>query len=398
MSVVNSVQQTVAVTWLNLKTLRERLASAGVAIAGLAGVVAVLVAVLSISEGFRAALELSGAEDIAMVMRGGSTDEMSSGVDQDGTRVIGDAPGVARDAAGPMISPELFVVVDVPMRTTGTPANVPFRGVGPRAREFREHFRITEGRNFSPGLNELIVGAGAAKQFLGLEVGKKVQFGSTTWDVVGHFEDDGSISESEIWTDVTVLQNVYRRGNSYQSVRAKLESPAALQTLKDSLSSDPRVNVNARTEREFYSQQSEIMRNLVTTIGTAIALLMGIGAIFAALNTMYSAVAARTREIATLRALGFGAVPVLTSVLAEALILGALGGVVGALVAYFAFNGYTANTLNWASFSQITFAFTVTPRLMVMGIIYALILALIGGLLPGIRAARLPITAGLREL
>jgi len=398
MSLANSVQQTVAVTWMNLKTLRERLASAGVAIAGLAGVVAVLVAVLSISEGFRAALELSGAEDIAMVMRGGSTDEMSSGVDQDGTRVIGDAPGVLRDAAGPMISPELFVVVDVPMRTTGTPANVPFRGVGPRAREFRENFRITEGRNFSPGMNELIAGAGAARQFLGLEVGQKVQFGSTTWDVVGHFEDHGSISESEIWTDVTVLQNVYRRGNTYQSVRAKLESPAALQTLKDSLSSDPRVNVNARTEREFYAQQSEIMRSLVTTIGTAIALLMGIGAIFAALNTMYSAVSARTREIATLRALGFGAVPVVTSVLTEALILGAFGGVIGALVAYFGFNGYTANTLNWASFSQITFAFTVTPRLMVMGIVYALILALIGGLLPGIRAARLPITSGLREL
>ncbi len=398
MSLKSSLRQTVSVTWMNLQTLRERLASAAVAIAGLAGVVAVLVAVLSISEGFRAALELSGAEDIAMVMRGGSTDELSSGVDQDGTRVIGDAPGVARDAAGPMISPELYVIVNVPMRTTGTPANVPFRGVGPRAREFRDNFRITAGRNFTPGMNELIVGRGAARQFAGLDVGDDIKFGNTTWAVVGHFEDQGSVSESEIWTDVTVLQNAYKRGNTYQSVRAKLESPAALQTLKDALSSDPRVNVNARTERDFYAEQSKIMRDLVTTIGTAIALLMGAGAIFAALNTMYSAVAARTREIATLRALGFGAVPVMTSVLVEALILGALGGVIGALVAYVGFNGYTANTLNWASFSQITFAFTVTPRLMVTGIAYALILALIGGLLPGIRAARLPVTAGLREL
>ena len=398
MSLTSSLQQTVSVTWMNLQTLRERLASAAVAIAGLAGVVAVLVAVLSISEGFRAALELSGAEDIAMVMRGGSTDELSSGVDQDGTRVIGDAPGVARDAAGPMISPELYVIVNVPMRTTGTPANVPFRGVGPRAREFRDNFRVTAGRNFTPGMNELIVGKGAARQFAGLDVGDDIKFGNTTWAVVGHFEDQGSVSESEIWTDVTVLQNAYRRGNTYQSVRAKLESPAALKTLKDALSSDPRVNVNARTERDFYSEQSKLMRDLVTTIGTAIALLMGIGAIFAALNTMYSAVSARTREIATLRALGFGAVPVVTSVLVEALMLGALGGVIGGLVAYFGFNGYQANTLNWASFSQITFAFTVTPRLMVTGIAYALILALIGGLLPGIRAARLPITAGLREL
>lgn len=398
MSLSSSLQQTVSVTWMNLQTLRERLGSAAVAIAGLAGVVAVVVAVLSISEGFRATLELSGAEDIAMVLRGGSTDEMSSGVDQTATVVIGDAPGVARDAVGPMISPELYVVVDVPMRSTGTPANVPFRGVGPRAREFRDHFRIIEGRNFAPGVNELIVGKGAARQFVGLEVGKRVKFGRTDWAVVGHFEDAGSVSESEIWTDVTVLQNVYRRGNTYQSVRAKLQSPAALKTLKDALSADPRVNVTARTERDFYAEQSQIIRDLVTRIGVAIAILMGAGAVFAALNTMYSAVAARTREIATLRALGFGATPVVTSVLVESLMLGLLGGVFGALVAYFGFNGYQANTINWASFSQITFAFTVTPRLMVMGIVYALILALVGGLLPGIRAARMPITSGLREL
>lgn len=398
MSLMNSLEQTGAVTWMNLATVRERLTSSAVSIVGIAGVVTVLVAVLSINEGFRAALVLSGTEDIAIILRDGSADEMSSTLDQDTVRVVSDAPGVARDASGGLISPELYVVVDVPMRSTGTPANVPFRGVGPRAAEFRDHFRIVEGRNFTPGMNEIIVGKGAAHQFAGIEVGQKIKFGSANWQVVGHFSDQGSVSESEMWTDVTVLQGAYSRGASYQSVRAKLAKPADLQTLKDSLSSDRRVNVTARSELQFYSEQSKILRGLVTTVGTLIAVLMGAGAVFAALNTMYSAVAARTREIATLRAVGFGAMPVVVSVLVEALLLGAIGGVIGGLIAYFGFNGFQANTLNWASFSQITFAFTVTPRLLITGIVYALVLSLIGGLLPGIRAARLPVTAGLREL
>lgn len=398
MSFMNAIEQTSAVTWMNLQSLRERLSSSAVSVIGIAGVVAVLVAVLSISEGFRAALELSGAEDIAIVLRDGSSDEMSSGVGLDEVRVVSDAPGVARDASGPLVSPELYVVVDVPMRSAGTPGNVPFRGVGARAAEFRDHFRILEGRAFSPGMNEIMVGKGAAAQFSGLDVGGSIKFGSTNWQIVGIFEDKGSVSESEIWTDATVLQGAYNRGNSYQSIRAKLANAAALQTLKDALTSDPRVKVTARNERQFYSEQSRILRGLVTTVGTIIAALMGAGAVFAALNTMYSAVAARTREIATLRAVGFGPTSVVISVLAEALLLGIVGGVIGGLVAYFGFNGYQANTLNWASFSQITFAFTITPRLLVTGILYALILAFLGGLLPGIRAARMPITAGLREL
>ncbi len=397
-SVANTFQQIGSVTWMNLQTLRERLSSSVVSIVGIGGVVAVVLAVLSIAEGFRATMDLSGAEDVAIVLRDGASDEMSSGHSQDAVRVIADAPGVARDAAGALISPELYVIVDVPMKSTGTDANVPFRGVGPRAREFRKSFRIVEGRNFSPGLNELIVGSGAARQFAGLEVGRTVKLGSTDWAVVGRFTDGGSVSESELWTDVTVLQGAYNRGTSVQSVRAQLESPGALGQLKDALSADPRVSVSVRSEQQFYSEQSQMLRKMATTIGVFIAVLMGAGAIFAALNTMYSAVAARTREIATLRALGFGAFPVVASVLAEALLLGLVGGVIGGLIAYFGFNGYQASTLNWASFSQVTFAFTITPKLLVTGIVYALVLALIGGLLPGIRAARLPVTAGLREL
>jgi putative ABC transport system permease protein len=247
-------------------------------------------------------------------------------------------------------------------------------------------------------MNEIIVGKGAAAQFSGLDVGSHIRFGNTDWQIVGRFEDKGSVSESELWTDATILQGAYKRGNSFGVARVRLTSAADLQKLKDALTSDPRVSVSARSERAFYSDQSRILRGLVQTIGTLIGVLMGAGAIFAALNTMYSAVAARTREIATLRALGFGAFPVVISVLAEALLLGIVGGLLGGLIAYFGFNGYQANTINWASFSQITFAFTITPRLLVMGIVYALLLALIGGILPGIRAARLPITSGLREL
>jgi putative ABC transport system permease protein len=398
MAFINYLEQIAAVSWMSLKTLRERASSAAVAVVGIAGVVAVLVAVLSISEGFRAALELSGADDVAIVLRDGSSDEMGSGFDPDQVTVVGDADGVAYDASGPLISAELYVIVDVPMKSTGTPANVPFRGVGPKAASFRDHFRIVEGQMFAPGVYELVVGRGAAAQFAGLDVGKSIRLGSTTWQITGMFEDDGSVSESEIWTDATVLQGVYNRGNSFQSVRAKLTDAASLGTFKDALTADPRVRVSVRSERQYYADQSRILRGLVTTLGTLIAALMGAGAVFAALNTMYSAVAARTREIATLRAVGFGGTPVVLSVLVESLLLGAVGGVLGGLIAYFGFNGYQANTMNWASFSQLTFAFTITPRLLSTGIIYALILAFIGGLLPGIRAARLPITTGLREL
>jgi putative ABC transport system permease protein len=288
--------------------------------------------------------------------------------------------------------------VDLPMRSTGTAANVPFRGVTSRAIDVREGFRIVAGRMFEPGKDEVIVGRGAFAQFGNVDLGRDVTWGSHVWRVVGVFEAGGSVSESEVWTDLTVLQGVYRRTSSVQVVRARLTSPDALATVRRSLDGDPRVNVSVRSEREFYADQSRILITLIRYVGTTIAVLMGIGAVFAALNTMYSAVSARTREIATLRALGFGSSPVVASVLLEAAVLGLLGGVVGGALVYFGLNGYQASTLNWASFSQITFAFTVTPRLLVTGLAYSLILGLIGGLLPGLRAARLPVTVGLREL
>ena len=395
----NWLAQIGAVTFMNLRNVRERLGSTFVALAGVAGVVTVVVGVLSINEGFRAVLQGAGADDVAVVLRGGATDEMTSGFSQAETRVIADAEQIARDGNRPIVSSELYVIFEVPLKSTGTTANVPLRGVSADAApQLRQGFEITAGRMFTPGTFEVIVGRGAASEFAGVDVGQTVRAGTTAWTVVGHFRDRGSVAESEVWTDAPVLQGAYNRGTSYQSVRARLTSPQALQGFKDTLTSNPRLNVRVFTERQYYEEQSRTMTALVGTVGVVIAVLMGLGAIFAAVNTMYSAVSARAREIATLRALGFGAFPVIVSVLVEAALIGAAGGALGMAIAYFAFNGLQASTLNFTSFSQITFAFTVTPALAVQGLVYALALGLLGGLFPSIRAARQPIVRGLREL
>jgi putative ABC transport system permease protein len=394
----SAMTQISAITSMNLRNVSERLTSSLVALVGIAGVVMVLIGVLSISAGFRAVLTLSGARDVAIVLRSGATDEMGSGLTQEQTRIIADSKDIARDAQGAIASPELYVIVDIPLKRTVTAANVPLRGVGPQAPQLRQNFRIVEGRNFTPGTFEIIAGRGASQQFAGLTVGNKLRWGTTDWTVVGIFEDRGSVAESEVWTDATVLQGAYNRGTTFQSMRVKLTSPDAYRSFEDALTTDPRLNVRMFTEREYYERQSRTLIALVSTIGTVIAVLMGLGAVFAALNTMYSAVSTRTREIATLRALGFGSAPVVISVLTEALLIGLVGGAIGALISYFAFNGVRASTMNFATFSQITFAFTVTPMVLLLGLVYALILGFVGGLLPSLRAARLPITTGLREL
>jgi putative ABC transport system permease protein len=394
----NSWDQITAITSMNVRNMSQRAASSIVALIGIAGVVTVLIGVLSIAEGFKAVLEISGSDQVAIVLRNGATDEMGSGLSQEQTRLIADSKHAARDEQGPVVSPELYVVIDVPLKSTGTAANVPLRGVGPQATKLRGNFKIVEGVMFTPGKFEVVVGKGASMQFAGLTVGSQLRLGNANWTVTGIFEDRGSVAESEVWSDATVIQGAYNRGTSYQSMRVKLTSPGAMQAFKDELSTNPRLNVRVFSEKQYYAEQSKILVTLVSTIGSAIAILMGLGAIFAALNTMYSAVSSRTREIATLRALGFGPAPVITSVLAEALLIGLVGGVVGMIVSYVAFNGVRASTMNFATFSQLTFAFTVTPQLLVQGLIYALILGFIGGLLPSLRAAKLPITTGLREL
>jgi putative ABC transport system permease protein len=262
----------------------------------------------------------------------------------------------------------------------------------------RKELKIIEGRNFERGRNEIIAGIGAAREFEGIEVGARHRWGQNEWEIVGIFEAGGSLVESELWCDVRVLQPAYRRGSSFQAVYAKMESPEAFEDFKDTLSTDPRVNVKAIRETDFYAEQSVLITTIITVLGTLIAGLMGVGAVFGALNTMYNAVAARTREIAVLRAIGFRAAPVVVSVLVESLVLALIGGVIGGGLAYAAFDGFKTATMNWQSFSQVAFAFAVTPPLLVQGIIYALLMGFLGGVFPAIRAARLPVAHALREL
>jgi putative ABC transport system permease protein len=398
MTMLKWLSQVAALIALNVRTLGQRRGSALSTIVGVAGVVAVLVALLSIAEGFRYTMAATGTPDSVLVLGLGSDSEMMSGVAQEEAKIVAEAPGVARTAAGPRASAELFVIVDVPRRSTGTDANVPFRGVQPAAFDVRKDFKIIAGRRFQPGTNEVIVGKAAAEEFAGLDLGSRLHWGQNEWTVVGIFTDGGSLSESEVWTDVKVLQPAYRRGNTFQSVHARLESPGSFDAFKDALTTDPRVQVRVVRESEFYAGQSEALTTMIRWLGGIIAVLMALGAIFGALNTMYNAVAARTREIATLRALGFGRSPVVLSVLAESLLLAVIGAVLGSAVAYLGFNGFRTATLNWQSFSQVAFAFKVTSGLLVMGSILALAIGLIGGLLPAIRAARLPVATALREL
>jgi putative ABC transport system permease protein len=292
----------------------------------------------------------------------------------------------------------LFVIINLPKRSTGTDANVPFRGVEKAAMTIRDDFRIVQGRRFEAGRNEVTVGAGAARAFAGLDVGKKIRIGQNEWDIVGIFSGGGGAAESEIWTDAAVLQPAYHRGDSFQSVYVKLSSPAAFREFKDALTTNPQLKVRTLRQAEFLAEQSSMLTNFIKGIGYFIAIMMAMGALFGALNTMYSAVAARTREIGTLRALGFGSGPVVLSILLESLLLALIGGTAGAVAAYLAFDGFKAATINWQTFSQIAFAFTVTPQLLVSAIVWAVMIGLIGGLFPAIRAARLPVAAALREL
>jgi putative ABC transport system permease protein len=390
--------QIFSVAWLSVRTISQRLGSSAVAVVGIAGVVIVFVAVLSIAEGFQAAMKNAGQPDRAIIMRGGASDEMSSGIDGEAAVVIPQAPGIRRENNQALASTELYVIVDLPKRSTMTPANVPMRGITPVTPKVRYDARIVQGRMLTFGTNEVVAGRAAAAQFAGLTVGSQIKTGQVTWTVVGMFESGGSVSETEIWADSRVVQGAFRRGNSYTSVLARLESPAQFKTMKDWLTTNPQLNVSVEDESTYYSEHSTTLTTLIRTIGFAIAILMAVGAVFGAILTMYTAVSTRTREIATLRALGFNTASVIVSVLAESLILGAIGGLAGGMLAFVAFNGYQTSTINFQTFSQVAFAFAVTPWLLLQGLGWALTMALVGGLLPALKAARLPIASALREL
>lgn len=388
-------RQTLAIVASGLSTVPQRVGGTSVIVVGIAGVVAVLVALLSMAAGFEATLRQSGSDDMAIVLRAGANAEVSSGLERADATLIAQAPGVQRDARGrPLASPEVVVIANVPLRASGTDANVAVRGVGAGVWDVRPGVTLVAGRRFQPGVRELMVGEGALRQFAGLEPGAEIRLNNQAWRIVGVFAS-GDAHDSELWGDAESVATAYRR-NGFQSVTLRLDSAQAVERVRAALTGDPRLKVDVETTRAYYSKQSEQLARLIRVLGTGVAIIMAIGAVFGAINTMYAAVAARAREIATLRALGFTGLPVVAAVLLEAMLLALAGGALGAAVAYALFHGYTVSTLG-GNFSQVVFQFRVTPTLLAQGLQWALGLGFLGGLLPALRAARLPITVALRE-
>jgi len=381
----------------NVRSVKARWTSAIVAVIGIAGTVGVFVAMLSLARGFRATLVASGSPGNVLVMRAGSTSEMMGGISLDSVKIVQDAPGIARDSTGPLVTQEVVGVIPFPLISTGTDANVQVRGVSPNVMRIRK-VNIAQGRMFNPGLSELLVGKNASTTYAGLTLGNTLVFSGTRWTVVGIFDTGGSAFDSEVWCDSAILNQVLKRPpNIFQSVTVHLASPDSYNQFKDAVTTDPRLNVDVTREIDYYAKQSTRFTTLITVLGGVVAFIMAIGAVFAGLNTMYSAVAERGREIATMRALGFGAAAVVVSFLVEALLISFFGGVIGC-VAVLPLNGLTTATINWQTFSSLAFAFKITPELLVKGVMFALVMGIVGGLLPAVRAASLPVASALREL
>jgi putative ABC transport system permease protein len=390
--------QIARITAINLRTIPYRLSTSLVVVVGIAGVVGVLVSVLAMSEGFRHTLASTGRPHRVIMLRDGSDAELSSSVTREQAPLLGSLPGIARDGEGrPLASAELVVMVDLPRKGETEPNNVPFRGVQPAAFAIRDEVRLIEGRYFERGVREVIVGRKAARQFAGLEVGSRIGFRDSDWSVVGIFQTGGDVHESEIWADAEVAMSAFRRP-AFQSVTATLADAdaAGFAALEDAIKRDRRLGINMLREPEYYAKQATILSSLINGLGYTVAALMAIGATFGALNCMYSAIASRQVEIATLRAIGFGGAPVVVSVLIEALLLALAGGALGGALAYLYCDGASLSTLNFSTFSQVAFDLRVTPGLLAQGLGWALVIGGAGGLLPAIRAARVPVTVALR--
>jgi putative ABC transport system permease protein len=390
------LKQVLAVTRINLMSIPQRFWLSLSTVVAVALVVMVLLSFLAMSAGFRRTLASAGADDVAIVLRAGARAELNSVIARDQVRLLEDAPGIARDQNGkPLTSAELYLVVDGIKRSTGTKANLPLRGIGEAGAALRRGIRLNEGRMFAPGSNEVVVGKSLLREFQGFELGRSVRFATGQWTVVGVFEADGSVFESEIWADLPVVQSLFNRPNTFQLFRARLTGPDALATLKAFNDGDPRLKLDVKSEQEYFSEQSSQTSDLIQKLGWPLAIAMAFGAMAGALNTMYSSVASRSVEIATLRAIGFGGFAAFVGTLVESLLLAGVGGVVGALATWLIFDGFSASTLG-ASFTQVVFSFRLTPALIGQGVVLALVVGLIGGLLPAIRAARMPIVQGLQ--
>jgi putative ABC transport system permease protein len=382
----------------NLRSMIVRKATAAMTAMGIAMVVAVFVMTLSIAQGFRSTLVASGSPQNAIVLRKGATSENVSNVSRGQLALIETFPQVARSTSGarPLASPELVVIISRPRRTDNQPANVPVRGVGPQAFEIRENLSFVEGRRFTPGTREIVVGRLAVGRFGGLELGNVVKFGAADWTVAGVFEADDASFESEVWGDVDLMMPAFQRGD-FQSITVKMNDPSVFESLQSAIAADPRLNLKVQREQEYYAEQSQGMTTVIRVFGTFVTLILSIGAVFGAMNTMYAAVAYRTREIGTLRALGFPRWKIVSAFLVESVALALAGGVIGCLLAL-PVHGLSTGTTNMASFSEVAFKFRITPALLAGGLVFAAVMGAAGGLLPAIRAARIPVARALREI
>jgi putative ABC transport system permease protein len=388
------IRQIVAVTKINLLSLPQRLWMSLSAIIAIAFVVIVLLGALALDNGFRQALNSSGSDDIAMILReGASGGEINSTISREQQQLIEAAPGVARNAAGrPLVSHELYIVVDGIKKSTQTKANLPLRGITQAALSARKGIKIVEGRMFNPGSNEIVVGSGVLKQFEGFALGQEKRLGATNWKIVGVFDAGGSIFESELWADLQVVQSLFNRGSTVQSIRARLTSNEALKQVQAYAKADTRMKLDIKSEREYYADQAKQSSDLINKLGFPLSIIMAFGALAGALNTMYASVASRAGEIATLRTIGFGGFPTFVGTLVESIVLSILGAVLGSLLAYIFFNGMSASTLG-GSFTQVVFNLSLSPPQLVFGTLFATFLGFLGGVFPAIRAARQPLLA-----
>jgi putative ABC transport system permease protein len=387
--------QVAAVTLINLKSIPRRFWLSLSTVVAVALVVVVLLSFLAMANGFQHTLTSSGADDVAIILRGGSQAEINSTVSREQVRLVEEGPGIARGPDGkPLASAELYLVVDGLKRSSQTKANLPLRGIGKDGTAVRKGIKIVEGRMFNPGANEIVVGRALLREFQGLEIGQTVGFATSRWTVVGVFEANGSVFESEIWADLPVVQSLFNRNNIFQTVRVRLQSATALEALQRYVEADPRLKLDVKSEAAYFAEQASQTSDLIHKLGWPLSITMALGALAGALNTMYSSVAARAVEIATLRAIGFGGTPAFIGTLVESLLLAGLGGMIGTIATSLVFDGFSASTLG-ASFTQVVFSFTLSPALIGQAVLLALAVGLAGGLLPAVRAARMPIVAGL---
>jgi putative ABC transport system permease protein len=393
-------RRALSVAGVGISTLGQRLGASAVIVVGIAGVVGVLVAMLAMAEGYAETLRRTGSADSALVLRGASDAEVTSGLDRDSVVQIAQTPGIARDPKGePLASPEVIVAANLPIKggLADEEGSVQLRGVGPQAWAVRPQVHIVEGRRFTPGLRELIVGRGAVRQFAGLVPGHEIRLGSQMWMVAGVFAS-GDALESEIWADADIVAQTYGRGSSRNSVTVRLADPNGFAAFKRALEANPQLKIEAMTTLDYFSKQSEGTTAVIRVIGIVVGAIMAVGAMFGALNTMFAAVAARAREIATLRAIGFAGLPVVVAILLETMLLALLGGILGGALAWLLFNGYAASTMAAGSVGKLSFELHVTAAVLWQGLKWALAIGFIGGLFPAARAATMPVTTALREL